>query len=215
MLYIIRHGITDKNLAGILQGQSDVPLNGQGIRQAEEAARALDGITFDRVFSSPLSRAVRTAEIVAPGMEPVIDERLIEMGYGPYEGMDLRNPPEKVLGFFKDFVNTPAPEGMESLDEVVARAGAFLEDIRGLEGNILIATHAIAMKGLLEYLTPDSGGRYWNKYIGNCAVYTVENRDGSYGIPNEFYGIDAKPPVIPDYYKEDKQDVTPMTLSGK
>lgn len=53
-------------------------------------------------------------------------------------------------------------------------------------GNILISTHAIAMKGILEYLTPDSKGAYWSKFIGNCAVYAVECTDGKIGIPKEW-----------------------------
>ncbi|MCR5182872.1 MAG: histidine phosphatase family protein [Clostridia bacterium] len=197
MIYIIRHGITEMNKAGLLQGRIDVPLSDEGVKQAEEAAAKLRHIQFDRVFSSPLIRAVRTAEIVAPGIGPILDDRLLEMDYGPYEGMDLRNPPPEVLGFFKDFAHVTEPEGMESLDSVVARAGSFLEDIRCFDQNILIATHAIAMKGLLEYLTPQSEGAYWSKYIGNCAVYTVENAGGSFGVPREFLGKGARPPVLP------------------
>ena len=69
-----------------------------------------------------------------------------------------------------DFVNVPAPEGMEPLPDIVKRLGGFLKDIvREAESkNILISTHAIAMKGALEYLTPDSKGSYWAKNIGNC-----------------------------------------------
>ena len=53
------------------------------------------------------------------------------------------------------------------------------------EKQILISTHAIAMKGILEYLTPASEGRYWSKYIGNCAVYKTEIKDGGYAVPEE------------------------------
>ena len=72
---------------------------------------------------------------------------------------------------------------MEQLSSVIGRAGAFLEDIRHLRGNILISTHAIAMKGLLEYLTPESQGGYWSKYIGNCAIYLAGNSNGKIGAP--------------------------------
>lgn len=188
MIYIIRHGQTEMNKAGRLQGRRDVPLNESGEKQAEEAAGILSGIEFDHVFSSPLTRAVRTAEIVTGGAEPVIDERLIEMDYGPFEGTDLKDPPPEIIEFFSDFANNPAPEGMEQLSELVERAGDFLEEIRGLSGNILLSTHAIAMKGLLEYLTPDSNGSYWGTFIGNCAVYAFENENGEYGIPRELSG---------------------------
>ena len=185
MIYIIRHGQTEINQRHALQGRSDYPLNEAGIREARNAAEALKTVAFDRVFTSPLMRARQTAEIVAPGLEQVIDSRLIEMDYGPYEGADLYHLPREVLTFFSDFVHHPAPDGMEQLGDVVKRAGAFLEDIRHLEGNILISTHAIAMKGLLEYLTPGAGGAYWSRHIGNCAVYAAENINGAIGVPEE------------------------------
>ena len=184
MIYIIRHGQTALNITNVLQGRSDHPLNETGVRQAEEAAERLKGISFDAVYSSPLIRAVQTARIVAPDAEPFVDERLIEMEYGPYEGMGLDELAPEVLFFFSDLVRNPAPEGMEPLDSVVRRAGAFLEDRCRTGENILVSTHAIAMKGLLEYLTPESNGSYWSKYIGNCAVYTAEYLPcGAWSVP--------------------------------
>ena len=185
MIYIIRHGKTELNRANILQGRSDHPLNDEGVLQAKTAADQLKDVRFDHVFSSPLIRAVQTARIIAPNMAPVIDERLIEMDYGPYEGTDLNRLPPEIIFFFRDFVHNPAPQGMEQLSSVVRRAGSFLEQIRCLSGNILISTHAIAMKGLLEYLTPESNGSYWSKYIGNCTVYMAENNNGRIDVPKE------------------------------
>lgn len=185
MIYIIRHGRTEMNSRKALQGKSDSPLDGEGIRQAAEAAERLSGITFDRVYSSPLRRAVQTAEIIAPYASPVIDGRLVEMDYGPYEGMSLDAPAPEVLDFFRDFVHNPAPEGMESLQSVVERAGSFMEERCRTDGTVLISTHAIAMKGILEYLTPESGGRYWSRYIGNCAVYVLEYANNAFTVPEE------------------------------
>ena len=192
MIYIIRHGQTEKNKANLLQGRSEHPLNETGIRQAQEAGEwfAEQGIIFDAVFSSPLKRAIDTGKIAAgkgSDFRPDIDERLIEMEYGPYEGLDLRMPPPEIIEFFSDFVHNPAPDGMEQLPEVIARVGSFLEEIRerAEAENILVSTHAIAMKGALEYLTPGSNGAYWSKYIGNCAVYAVPVNEGRFGIPYE------------------------------
>ena len=188
MIYIIRHGQTELNHAQVLQGRSDHPLNENGRIQAKEASVMLHrhGIHFDYVFASPLIRAVQTAEIVALDKNPVLDVRLIEMDYGPYEGADLQNPSPELQLFFSDFIHNPAPEGMEQLSEVIKRTGAFLEEIRNIDGNVLISTHAIAMKGMLEYLTPDAHGSYWSKYIGNCAIYFIDNSDGQFSIPCEF-----------------------------
>ena len=185
MIYIIRHGQTELNNKQVLQGRSNYPLNEKGIAQAREAAERLREVAFSRVFSSPLIRAVQTAEIIAPGIPVTIDERLIEMDYGPYEGMDLNALAPEVITFFSDFVHNPAPDGMEQLASVVARAGEFIEELSGQDGNILVSTHAIAMKGILEYLTPESHGSYWSQYIGNCAVFAAEYKDGSFTVPVE------------------------------
>ena len=190
MLYIIRHGQTELNTKMQMQGRSDHPLNETGSAQAEEAAGrfAEMGVKIDKVYSSPLIRALQTAKAIAPEAEIVVDNRLIEMDYGPYEGMDLRDPAPEVLEFFKDFVNVPAPEGMEPLPDVVARLGDFIEEIReeAEHCNILLSTHAIAMKGALEYLTPDSHGSYWSKYIGNCEIYVAEAENGDFSVPVRF-----------------------------
>ncbi len=187
MIYIVRHGKTDKNKANVLQGRSDQPLNDEGIKEAADAAKKLGGIKFSHVYSSPLRRARQTAKIIAPNFDPTIDDRLIEMDYGPYEGADLTNPAPELLAFFADLVNNPEPFGMESLKSVVLRLGSFIEDIRHLSGDILISTHAIAMKGALEYLTPGSNGSYWSKYIGNCAIYVADNEDGIISVPHELF----------------------------
>ena len=191
MIYIIRHGETRKNKEKLLQGRSNDPLNEAGIRQAEEAREFFKdrGIHFSKVYTSPLVRAVRTAQIIAGSSVGVImDDRLLEMDYGPYEGTSLEPPAPEVLYFFMDFINHPAPDGMESLESVTGRLGDFLEEIREEAaggGDILISTHAIAMKGALEYLTPESGGSYWSKYIGNCGIYQIGIKSGGYEVPLE------------------------------
>lgn len=60
-----------------------------------------------------------------------------------------------------------------------------MEALRTYRGNVLVSTHAIAVKGILEYLTPDSNGGYWSKYIGHCAVYTVACGEDGYTAPIE------------------------------
>ncbi|MBQ8076654.1 MAG: histidine phosphatase family protein [Oscillospiraceae bacterium] len=187
MIYIIRHGQTELNNLHVLQGRSNYPLNDRGIQQAKSAAEALSGIVFDRVYSSPLTRAIQTAEIIAPYRKAVVDDRLIEMDYGPYEGIDLTRLPPEIITFFSDFIKNPAPDGMEKLSEVVRRSRELIEErCRSLD-NILLSTHAIAMKGILEVLTPESQGSYWSKYIGNCSIYAFEFRDGSFTVPKEIY----------------------------
>ncbi len=193
MLYIIRHGETELNSKHVLQGRSDNELDSKGFDQSRKASDWLkkEGISFTKVYSSPLKRAVQTAECVAPGITVSIDGRLIEMDYGPYEGMSLLKPKKEVIKFFSDFVNNPAPEGMEQLADIVVRTGEFVDSIKDecSQGNVLISTHAIAMKGILEYLDKDAKGRYWSKNIGNCEIYRVECSDGTFGVPESVFRI--------------------------
>jgi broad specificity phosphatase PhoE len=190
MIYIMRHGQTDRNKEEVLQGRSNTELNQTGREEARRTGEHFrtSGITFSRCYSSPLKRAIETAELTAGlNKEQIItDDLLLEMDYGPYEGTSLKNPPREIITFFSDFVHNPAPKGMESLSAVTERLGRFLEHLDyDPSENILISTHAIAMKGALEYLTPDSHGSYWSKYIGNCAVYAFDKIDGNFTIPTE------------------------------
>ena len=190
MIYIVRHGQTELNQRSVLQGRSNHPLTDLGREQASAVGDAFRdaGIVFDKVYTSPLDRAIETAKLVAGDVPIECEDALIEMDYGPYEGTDLHDLPPEVEEFFRDFAHNPAPEGMEQLPDVVARAGEFLERLKAeaVHRDILLSTHAIAMKGLLEYLTPDSNGAYWSKYIGNCAVYVTELNDGTYSVPTEW-----------------------------
>lgn len=192
MIFIIRHGQTDQNKKGMLLGRTDVPLNERGREEALKAGQLFkqQGIRFQKCYSSPFIRTVETAELVTgferSGIE--VNDLLMEMDYGPYEGASLQPIPEELRYFFSDFVHHPAPEGMEPLSEVTERMGRFLNELPcGENGHILISTHAIAMKGALEYLTPASHGSYWSKYIGNCAVYCFDRKsDGTFTIPGEY-----------------------------
>lgn len=190
MIYIIRHGQTNQNKEGRLQGRKDIPLNETGRQEALKAGNYFKKhhIRFDACYSSPLDRAIETAELVT-GLtrdQIMLDDHLLEMDYGPYEGISLDHPPKEVVYFFSDFIHHPAPAGMEPLDHVVSRLGDFISHLNvNPDQNVLISTHAIAMKGLLEYLTPASQGAYWNKYIGNCAVYCFEKQKQGFSIPYE------------------------------
>ena len=88
MLYIMRHGKTDWNIQHKLQGRTDIPLNEEGRQMAKQAREDYLNIPIDICYCSPLIRARETAELVLQGRNiPILcDDRLIEMGFGIYEG---------------------------------------------------------------------------------------------------------------------------------
>lgn len=92
-LVLVRHGETDWNRAGRVQGRTDIPLNETGREQARATAERLTGTAFDAVAASPLSRAAETARIIAEGLglgEVELVDDLVERDYGDAEGMTDR-----------------------------------------------------------------------------------------------------------------------------
>src|SRR5512141_193497 len=85
-IFLTRHGTTSAGEA-VLGGQIDISLSDEGRREAALLAERLEGTAFDRIISSPMTRAMETAEIVARGRPIEIDERLRELDYGRWEGL--------------------------------------------------------------------------------------------------------------------------------
>lgn len=196
-VYLIRHGRTDGNKKGLLQGRSaNLPLDEVGRAQAQEAQAwaAEAGLHFDKVVSSPLQRAVQTAAIVSaiPESQIATDDLLLEMDYGPWEGYEMARHDPAIEAFFADFAHTPAPAGMESLAHVTNRAHRFLTTLGPNDGRVLIATHAILLKGALEALDPTAQGAWWSRYVGNCWVYRSVWRDGQLQTAQKVYGEETR-----------------------
>ncbi len=198
-IYVTRHGQTDWNLARKLQGRSDIPLNGSGIMQAGKTFLGLkkSGISFDRVYSSPLCRAARTAEIISgfPDDRIIKDSRLIEFCFGEAEGRTLGEIYAlSELAWIKNFFENPekykAECGAESFSSVLERTADFWEsEIRnlassGLEcGNVLVVTHGGALQSLLLHVDGRSLAEYWKVKFPNCSMNLV-SLDFSAGKPS-------------------------------
>jgi broad specificity phosphatase PhoE len=151
-LYLVRHGETDWNAEGRIQGWTDRPLNELGERQAAALAADLAGVRWDRAFSSPLGRARRTAEIVLaarPDAPPLqLDDRLLEMGFGPYEGWseaELAADPV-ASAMRRDGAQLP---GVEPEEEVAERVRSFLASIGDGGGATLVVGHGRALRILM------------------------------------------------------------------
>ncbi len=179
MLYIIRHGQTDWNVRHRLQGKTDIPLNENGRRMAGEARDKYRDIRFDICFSSPLLRAYETARIVLEGRGvPVItDERLSEMGFGIYEGMEYgpaaADSPVNVLFDHPEAYAAPG-EGAESFADLFSRTGAFLEEVAlplHRQGKaVLIAGHIAMNSSIICRLRNIPLERFWSAGTDNCRL---------------------------------------------
>ena len=179
MLYIIRHGKTDWNALHKMQGRTDIPLNEEGRQMAEKARKEYRDVHFDICFSSPLVRAKETAEILLRGRNvPILtDDRLVEMSFGSYEGLansfQIPDCPINVLFHHPELYTSP-PGGAESLDDLFARTGAFLEervDPLLKEGkDVLIVGHGAMNSSIVSRIRGYSRAEFWSAGIENCRL---------------------------------------------
>jgi probable phosphoglycerate mutase len=125
-LVLLRHGETQWSRSGQHTGRTDVPLTDEGERSARRLADRLGGYDFTLVLSSPLQRARRTAELA--GLEPELDDDLVEWDYGAYEGLTTAQI-RAGLGYDWTVFEHGVPAGEtpgESVEEVAARAARVL-----------------------------------------------------------------------------------------
>lgn len=135
LIYLARHGETTWSLTGQHTGLTDLPLTESGERNAQRLRDALSGLTFGKVFTSPLQRARRTCELAGFGSVAEIVHDLIEWDYGDYEGrrsveIHAERPDWQL---FRD----GCPDG-ESPQQVAARADSVVELVRAVSGNVLL-----------------------------------------------------------------------------
>jgi broad specificity phosphatase PhoE len=151
-IYLVRHGETDWNADGRLLSYTDEPLNTRGERQSSDLAVALAAIHWDRAITSPRIRARHTAQIVLTSQdEPprlTVDDRLVEMDFGPYEGWseaELEADPVAITRR-RDGAQL---SGVETEASVEARARALFEDLADLRGTTLVVGHGRMLRILI------------------------------------------------------------------
>ena len=151
MILFVRHGETEYNAKGLTQGQLDIPLNENGINQAEVVKQALKDEKIDIIYASPLSRARQTAEIINEehNVEIVFDDRLMEFYAGIRQGEDFYSWSEDRIKAFKE---CPESFGAESNIDFFTRVIEFFSEIEDEDKNILIVSHGGVFKNIYRYL---------------------------------------------------------------
>ena len=145
-LYLVRHGQTESSARKAYSGRSDIPLTKRGREQARAAAEQLAGAGIDAVFSSPLMRARDTARAIADatGAPLTVDERLTEVDYHAFEGLDREQARERFGADFEAWRADPfgAPvAGMEPLGDALERARAATADALAAAQRPVIVGH--------------------------------------------------------------------------
>jgi len=151
-IYLCQHGRTQLNREGRLRGRLDPELDLVGQAEARDLAALLGPISPTRVISSPLRRAVATADVIAEAAEAEVelDERLVDRSYGAFDGA-------LVVEVTQAYGRASAAPGVEPTEDLVARASAVLDEIvgRGEAGPVVVVTHDAVIRYVLGSLTPD------------------------------------------------------------
>lgn len=174
-LGFIRHGSTAWNKERRAQGSSNIPLDQDGIRDAESLADRIKGEEWDVIYSSDLVRAMQTAEIVARNLqveEVFLDSRLQEVNGGQIEGTTESERIEKWGEDWRDL-----DLGIEPREMVIKRALSFIEEVteKHKDQNVLVVSHGSYIRHVLRELVKDLK---MEDHLENTSVSTVKVRDG-------------------------------------
>ena len=176
VLYVARHGETAWSLSGQHTGLTDLPLTPNGECNARRLGERLKGMTFARVFTSPLQRAARTCELAGFGAMAEIDPNLVEWNYGQYEGLRsaeiLAERPDWQL--FRD-----GCPGGESPAQVGERADRVVQRVRAVPGNVLLFSSGHFIRVLAARwlaLGPGSAGKYFLVTTASLSALGYEHK---------------------------------------
>jgi len=153
-LLFIRHGQTDWNLQSRVMGRQPIPLNEKGKWQAKRLAAYLKGIKIDAMATSPVKRAMETAEILLRGrqeLQLIVDERLSEIEYGDWLNLTFTDLATQYADIWKDYHQNPETvniPGGEKLPHVCERTVQAITEIRNRhpKGRLAIISHADVIK---------------------------------------------------------------------
>lgn len=147
LLFMIRHGETEGNVKKLFYSQIDMPLTEKGKQQALAIRPVLEKYTFDRVYSSDLSRAIETAKLVLPGCDPILSPELRECQMGYIDGCTHAEIIEK-YGLLNDHYEQ---FGGESPEDMCHRVRTFLDKVEAAPCDMAAAVaHSGTMKAMIR-----------------------------------------------------------------
>lgn len=181
-LFLIRHGETDWNSEGRIQGHTDTPLNARGILQAQQLAARLAGEQIDALYTSPLARARTTAEIIArqTGIAAICDERLKEKGIGELEGLTADEFRQRYPDLFAQWhanatrVDLPGEENIAVFHQ---RTHTFLTDLHARHADaarVGIVSHGGTLGMLVATMIGLDIARRFPFWFDNASITRVE-----------------------------------------
>ena len=185
-IILVRHGQTKWNAEEVFRGQIDIRLDKTGLKQAELLAEYLSNKKIDAVHSSPLRRALETAEAIAShhNLEVEVASGLIDCDFGEWQGLSLQEVKDKYQELYTEWVTNPhllkIPDG-ESLEDVRERAmGVVGEIIARYEGTVVLVAHRVVNKVLICALLGLDNSHFWDIKQDTCGMTTFTYENGRF-----------------------------------
>jgi 2,3-bisphosphoglycerate-dependent phosphoglycerate mutase len=180
-ILLVRHGETDWNASGRIQGHNDTPLNAAGRQQAQRTAQRLAREPIKALYSSDLARAFETATIIgAPlGLTVVTSARLRERQYGLWEGLtaaEIQARYPEQFAIWRARTTDFAPPQGETRSELLTRALAELQTIarRHVRDMVVVVTHGGLCYVLINHILGSVNGDQREFTFGNASIHTLE-----------------------------------------
>ena len=186
-IYLVRHGQTAWNREEIFRGRTDVPLDETGLKQAELAGEYLKEVEIDAIYSSPLSRALETAEKIARfhnlKVQPL--EGIVDMSFGNWEGhahQEIKKNDSETYRRWREEPHLVRLPGGESLDDVRVRSMAALNEVSKKHSGkaLVLVSHRVVNKVLICGILGLDNSHFWQIRQDPTAINLIQYRNGKY-----------------------------------
>lgn len=188
-IFLTRHGETEWNRIGYLQGWLNSDLTAKGERDAEALGERLADVALDAVYSSDLGRATQTAELIINNRDVawVKTSKLRELSLGAWEGNSYEYSEESDPELYDYYMNHPdkyIPEVGENFSDLMVRIGEVLDEITGLDAeSVLIVTHGVTLIGILNYINGVPIDEFWSSpVVKGTSLTIIDYEDGVFEI---------------------------------
>jgi broad specificity phosphatase PhoE len=185
-LILARHGETEWNVEKVFRGRADVNLNEVGIKQAELLGKHLCNWELEAIYSSPVKRALDTANIVARYMEVAvcIAEGLTDFDFGEWQSLSEQEVKRLYPAILNDWQSSPHKvrmPGGENLDDVKKRTAEVVDEVLSRHhGNVLLVSHRVVLKVLICSLLGLDNSHFWNISQDVCGLTIFDYVDGRF-----------------------------------
>jgi broad specificity phosphatase PhoE len=185
-IILVRHGETAWNVGEIFRGRIDIELNETGIKQAELLAQHLNKVRIEAIYSSPLKRALKTAETIAGYHKLYVNSTpgLIDFNFGEWQGLSHQEVKAKYAQLYAEWINNPEQVKMstgESLEDVRKRATGVVTDVVArYEEPVVLVSHRVVNKVLICALLGLDNSHFWNIKQDTCGMTVFNYEKGRF-----------------------------------